>query len=198
MSNLEDRVHRLERTLARLAGGAVVAAIAILAFFGVTHFHQIPKEVNKVIGSVVEAHVAKLDADLATLKKRTEEAKKNALEVEGWLNRLRAQGVRVQTGTVDINGNDYPDIHEANCRPNPQEPIRYRGRRGKREKFPTPFASIPEVIMALSYIDTMTDDRLHIMTQVTHVDTKGFNYHLAIWCDTKLWRGGASWMAVAQ
>ena len=107
--------------------------------------------------------------------------------------------LKILTGSVDINGDTYPDVHDPHCRPNPQVPLRLRGARGERVDFSTPFASAPEVFMALSYIDTMTaGDPLRISTRVTAVDAHGFNYDLVVWCKTTLWRGRASWIAVAN
>lgn len=107
--------------------------------------------------------------------------------------------VRAQTGVVDLNGNTYPGILEPNCRTSPQKPIRYRGARGNRVDFSTPFAAAPEVAIALSYIDTRAaDEHLRIMARVSRVDAHGFSYDFAVWCQTILWRAKASWIAMAQ
>ena len=54
MTEIEDRLSKLERTLASLKGGAVVAGFCMLVFFGVTYFHQIPSKVQALLASTVE------------------------------------------------------------------------------------------------------------------------------------------------
>jgi len=57
MADIAGRVGRLERTLARLSGGAIVAGVMLLAFFGATSFYQIPTEVGKVVPRVIKDSV---------------------------------------------------------------------------------------------------------------------------------------------
>lgn len=153
---------------------ATMAVVALLLWFWQSYKHG---DVVKWLGGISQPEV--------------ERAIKRALDENDEL--------KVQTGVVDINEETHPDLPKPNCRSKSQAPIRYRGARGKRVNFPTPFASAPKVFMALSYIDTATGvEHLRIMTRVTQVDALGFSYDLAVWCNTKLIRGRASWIAVAQ
>ena len=209
----EHRIRKLEIKLARLIAGGIVAVVAILAFIGVTKWYQIPTQVRTAVSDAISKSVEeelprfgeRLERFLTETEEAAERAKEHASEIDGLAQALRSRNVQIQTGIVEIDKDGDPDVFKLDysCGPYSQAPIRYRGTRGKRVDFPTLFASTPEVFMALSYIDAKSREfagtsRLGIKTQITHVDTRGFNYDFVVWCQTGLRRGEASWIAVAR
>ena len=76
-----------------------------------------------------------------------------------------------------------------------------RGAVNERVIFNKPFKEIPEVVVALSFIDHVVSYRdsninnLRIKATVTRVDRHGFNYSIATWANTDIWRADMSWIA---
>ena len=103
MAEIEDRVSKLEKTFARLTGGAIVAGIALLAFFSVTHFHQVPSKVQEFLPDAIEIYVEdqypgfneQLQAFLDSARtaaskaeKHTDDAKQTVDQLEALLGRF--------------------------------------------------------------------------------------------------------------
>lgn len=73
-----------------------------------------------------------------------------------------------------------------------------RGLNGARVNFDEPFASPPEVLVSLTQIDQETRGAAILRILVTAVDADGFNFNLHTWCDTRVARARADWIAVAR
>lgn len=107
MADFEGRVGRLERTLARLSGGAIVAGVMLLAFFGVTSFYQIPTEVGKVVPRAITDYVesqlpgfgGKLRGFLTEAEEASALAKQHADELE---DAFRSWGCREHLGDCGV------------------------------------------------------------------------------------------------
>ena len=98
MTNIEDRVGKLEKTFARITGGLAVALIFVFGFFGYAHWYQIPEEVGTVLPKAVERYVEKENSqfrnNILKIKsdaKRAEEVLAHAkLELEKLLDQSRS------------------------------------------------------------------------------------------------------------
>ena len=93
MAEIEDRVSKLEKTLARLAGGAIVAGIALLVFFGVEHYLQIPRSVTRAFQTYIENHPRipqQLQEFLSSAKMAAKETTKYAGDAKQTVDQLEA------------------------------------------------------------------------------------------------------------
>lgn len=206
MAETEDRVRRLEITLARFIGGGVVAVVAILAFIGVTSLYQIPTQVRTAVSGAVTNYVKKevpgfgerLQGFLTEAGEAVAQAKKNAGETDALAENLRSRGVQVQTGIVEIHKDKMGDLWDVEQNHCPRGREGQRGELSGRVKFPEPFLSPPQVLLALSALDLASDRNVRIRAVTSKVDEEGFDYLLYTWCNTRVWWIRASWIAVAE
>lgn len=102
---------------------------------------------------------------------------------------------RVQSGTIRLDRGD--DIYD-NSRGCPDDESAWRGHVDRRVEFPEPFASVPEVMAAISGVDHYVDTNLRLVLRVDSIDIEGFSYRFGTWCDTRLASAEMRWMAVAK
>ena len=205
MADIESRLGRLERTLARLTGGAIVAGIMLLAFLGATSFYQIPKKIAEVVPRAIDNYVEsklpgfgeKLQGFLTEAQESADRLKKHADELEALADALRGGVTLVQTGRVEIHKNKIPNLWEVKVEHCPEKDAN-RGELNGRVNFPESFLSPPKVLMAFSSLDFSHGRNLRIVADAWNVDEKGFDYALLTWCNTKVWRVIASWIAVGE
>ena len=116
--------------------------------------------------------------------------------VEMRLDDVLAQ-IQVQSGVIVVSD---AEAHESGlARPGNGECENRRGPRGTRVDFEERFAFKPEVLVSLTQIDQHSlDDTAVLKIEVTEVDVGGFNYDLLTWCNTRVARVRAEWIAVAR
>ena len=92
MSNVEDRVGKLEKTFARIVGGVTVSLLFLLGFFGYAHWYQIPGEVSKILPKAVEQYVEnehpQLESTLTTIEANAQEATETLKQAKNELQEL--------------------------------------------------------------------------------------------------------------
>ena len=108
MAEIKDRVGTLERTLARLTGGALVAGVALLAFFGVAHFYQIPKEAAKAIPKAIQGY---LDDNFGTIQLELDGALAEAKSVSAKATEYADRGEH-QISQLEVMLKKYTDRAE--------------------------------------------------------------------------------------
>lgn len=105
MAEIEDRVGKLEKTFARLTGGAIVAGVALLIFFGIT-YRQIPNKVQEILPGAITSYVEKqypgFDDQLLEFLASAETAADDAEQVAGDLRTLLDQfrSSVIDSGTI--------------------------------------------------------------------------------------------------
>lgn len=104
--------------------------------------------------------------------------------------------VRVQSGVIVVSDEEADEsglsrTDNGNC-------SIVRGLSGARVDFEEPFASTPEVLVSLTQIDQETRGNAILRIVVTAIDSDGFNYDLHTWCNTRVARVRAEWIAVAR
>lgn len=171
MSDIENRVTKLEKTLYGLKGASGVLIVVILAFFGIAHFYQIPDAVDKFI----EAQIGNEN--------------QTAAEVMRDLLSHTHQELYIESGSIHISKDKHPELRKTAV------DVGDRGAIQKRIKFKKPFHKSPEVMVALAYIDHVAPGNLRIKAIVTEIDKDGFYYTLATWGKTDIWRAHLSWLA---
>ena len=97
MAEIEDRVSKLERTFARLTGGATVAAAVLLAFIGVTHFLHIPQKVEEAFQGYLDDH-PEIQRQLDEFLNSASGSSQRAEQAAGGLNSLLEQ---FRSGVID-------------------------------------------------------------------------------------------------
>lgn len=104
--------------------------------------------------------------------------------------------VRVQSGVIVVSD---AEAHESGlARADDGSCSVERGLSGARVDFDEPFASTPEVLVSLTQIDQETRGAAILRMVVTAIDAGGFNYDLHTWCNTRVARVRAEWIAVAR
>ena len=192
MAEIEDRVHKLESTFNLLRGGAIVAAVLILGFFGFSSWVQIPRAVsNKVTEHITPTYKKKLEkfkSDAASAANAAKEsaaaAKETANNLQKLLKKTRAQSsmLRIESGEIWFSArkNSPPGV---------------RGTKNQRVKFKEQFLKVPQVVMALTYLDQDKNANLRVKAVVGQIDKTGFSYDLLTWADTIIYRAKFSWVA---
>ena len=211
MAEIDDRVRNLEKTLAFLSGGALVAAVLILGFFGYANFYQIPEAVKYAVPDAVNNYVDNQVPGLPeTLKNLEDDAKNASTEAVNYarqgqesadllqklLNDARENSVElhIESGRVLISDQKFPDLQRpGNCK---KGVAVQRGAKNQRISFNKTFRETPEVIVALAHLDHKADGKnLRLHADVLIVDKTGFNYQLITWCNTYIYGAGLSWIA---
>ena len=176
--DLASRVLSLEKIYYTAKAFFVVVGVVIVGFFGYTYVQQIPNAIDESIKEFVH-----------------EGTNKNLNDFIREVNTLFEQTFYIESGIKSAHHATYPDLRKT---------VGVHGERGavnERVKFNKPFKEIPEVVVALSFIDHVVSDRdsniynLRIKATVTRVDRHGFNYSIATWADTDIWRADMSWIA---
>ena len=108
----------------------------------------------------------------------------------------RIEQIRVQSGVIVVNDEEADESGLAGA-DNESCDIR-RGLSGARVNFEESFASTPEVLVSLTQIDQETRGAAILRIAVTEIDASGFNYDLHTWCNTRVARVRAEWIAVAR
>ena len=104
--------------------------------------------------------------------------------------------VRVQSGVIVVSD---AEAHESGLATAGNGSCSIaRGLSGARVDFQEPFASTPEVLVSLTQIDQETRGAAILRIVVTAIDAGGFNYDLHTWCNTRVARARAEWIAVAR
>lgn len=104
--------------------------------------------------------------------------------------------VRVQSGVIVVSD---AEAHESGLATTDNGSCSIaRGLSGARVDFGEPFASPPEVLVSLTQIDQETRGAAILRIVVTAIDAGGFNYDLHTWCNTRVARVRAEWIAVAR
>ena len=207
MADIEDRVGRLERTLARLGGGAIVGGVALLAFFGTTSFYHIPNAIKTYVETELPGFEKRLrdflaDAEesVGQLQEHADQGKEHADQLQDWAEAWRSSGVpvKMQTGLLVIHKSDMPDLWDVPAGHCPEGIAGQRGELEGRVDFQEPFHSPPTVLIAFSALDFAHDRNIRIRVRAEKVDKEGFDYVLATWCNTRVWKTQASWIAIAN
>ena len=104
---------------------------------------------------------------------------------------------RVQSGVIVVNDSEALESGLARP-PSNGDCSLLRGLSGARVDFEHPFVSTPEVLVSLTQIDQGTRGSVVTRLVVTATDARGFNYDLHTWCDSRVARVRAEWIAVAK
>ena len=199
IASLDNRLRKLEQTKAFIGGGAIVGAILILGFFGLTSFYQIPHAIGNAVEDYVDKQAPqfaeKLKEHRQKAKEAAEAATANAEKTYQILGQLQERDtlLRIESGNIDLHHNNNPDLRRTEQCPS------VRGDIGKRIEFSTPFSKPPRVVLSLNLLDHVIgggpDNNLRIRADVVETDTHGFDYNLNTWCHTDIWAVRASWIA---
>lgn len=118
-------------------------------------------------------------------------------QVTAQIERLESDAlVRVQSGVIVVS--DAQAEESGLARPDNGSCEIRRGLSGERVDFKEPFASTPEVLVSLTQIDQETGGNAILRIEVTAIDAGGFNYDLHTWCNTRVARVRAEWIAVGR
>ena len=113
-------------------------------------------------------------------------------EIYGRLNdmeeNLVKQKIRIESGSISINQDSMQNLWELDGS-NP------RGELNGVVQFREAFQNPPKVIIAISHIDIASDANARLSTRVSDVTNDNFTYKFHTWSDTRVWRGGAQWIA---
>lgn len=201
---LDNRLRKLEQTIAFVGGGTIVGSILILGFLGFTSFHQIPQAIRNAVDEYVEKQdpqfAKKLKEHRQSAKDAAEAATVSAEKTHQILDQLQERGtlLRIESGNIDLHKDKHPDLRRTDQCPS------VRGEIGKRIEFSNPFKKPPRVVLSLNLLDHVidknpqakVDQNLRIRADIVEPpDTHGFQYNLNTWCHTDIWAVRASWIA---
>lgn len=98
--------------------------------------------------------------------------------------------IQAETGTESITKQQLPEL---------AKPVGCAGKRGlhkQKVNFKTDFIEPPNVLSTVSFIDFAKGVDHRINTKVSNITTEGFTLDLLTWCDTRMSKVEASWIAV--
>lgn len=172
--DLRGRVLSLEKVYYTARALAMAALLIIAGLVGHAYFFEIPSKIDDTIASHVE-----------------NETGKNLQSFVRDVNALVDTYVYIESGRVLIHHSDYPELRNTDGKGD-------RGALNKRIEFERQFKETPKVVVSLSYIDGATDDNLRVKATVENIDRRGFNYSVATWSNSDVWRAEMSWIAYGQ
>jgi len=98
--------------------------------------------------------------------------------------------IKVETGDESITKQQLPELAK------PEGCSGKRGLSKKRIDFKTKFMEPPKVLSTISSVDFAKGVDHRINTKVNNVTKEGFSLDLITWCDTRISKVEASWIAV--
>jgi hypothetical protein len=98
--------------------------------------------------------------------------------------------MQVETGAESITKQQLPELAK------PEGCSGQRGLNKQRIDFKTKFMEPPKVLSTITFVDFAKGVDHRINTKVNNVTKEGFSLDLITWCDTRISKVEASWIAV--